>query len=57
MVQLKAQILSTDPVAADAAAARLFGKEPKDVAYIALAAKAGLGRMDLDGRDVRRIAL
>ncbi len=57
LVDLKAQLLTTDPVAADAAAARLFGSEPKDVAHIALAAKAGLGRMDLDGRDVRRIAL
>jgi len=55
--QMKAQLLSVDPVVADAAAAKLFGTDPKDVMYIASAAKAGVGRMDLDKLDIRRIAL
>jgi uncharacterized protein (DUF362 family) len=57
LVEPKAQILSTDPVAADAAASRLFGTEPGEVGYIGLAAKAGVGRADLAGLDVRRITL
>jgi uncharacterized protein (DUF362 family) len=57
VVDMKAQLLSTDPVAADAAAARLFGMAPQAIGYIERAAKAGLGRMDLDALDVRRITL
>jgi uncharacterized protein (DUF362 family) len=57
VVQLKAQLLSVDPVAADAAGAKLFGVEPKDVMHIALAAKAGVGRMDLEKLDIKRITL
>jgi len=57
LLELRAQLLSTDPVAADAAAARLFGTEPGEVAYIPLAAQAGWGRMDLEALDIRRIAL
>lgn len=57
LVDLRAQILSTDAVAADAAAARLFGVEPVDVSYIGMAAKAGWGRMDLGALDIRRITL
>ncbi|HET6439742.1 MAG TPA: DUF362 domain-containing protein [Anaeromyxobacter sp.] len=57
VVEMKAQILATDPVAADAAAARLFGAEVKDVAYIEMAAAAGVGRMDLGALDIRRITL
>jgi uncharacterized protein (DUF362 family) len=57
VVQMKTQILSTDPVAADAAAAKLFGVEPKDIYHIATAAQAGLGRMELGALDIRRITL
>jgi uncharacterized protein (DUF362 family) len=57
LLELKAQLLSTDPVAADAAAARLFGAEIADVPYIGMAAKAGVGRADLSALDVRRIAM
>jgi uncharacterized protein (DUF362 family) len=57
VVQMKAQLLSTDPVAADAAAAKLFGTEPKAISYIEAAAKAGLGRMELAALDIRRITL
>jgi uncharacterized protein (DUF362 family) len=57
VVEMKAQILSTDPVAADAAAAKLFGAGPKDASYIAKAAEAGVGRMDLDKLDIRRITI
>jgi uncharacterized protein (DUF362 family) len=57
LLEMKTQLLSVDPVAADAAAARLFGAGPKDASYIARAAAAGVGRMDLDKLDIRRITL
>jgi uncharacterized protein (DUF362 family) len=57
VVEMKTQILSADPVAADAAAAKLFGAGPKDASYIPKAAAAGLGRMELDKLDIRRITL
>lgn len=57
VVELKAQILSRDPVAADAAAAKLFGAGPKDAGYIPLAAAMGLGRMDLEKLRIQKVAL
>ena len=39
-------ILSDDPVAADSKAALLFGKQPKNIGYIRLAKKRGLGTSD-----------
>lgn len=41
-------ILSSDPVAADAKAATLFGIKPEEVGFIQLAAKRGLGTYDLN---------
>jgi uncharacterized protein (DUF362 family) len=58
VVTMKTQLLSTDLVAADAAAAKLFGTDPKDVPYIVKAAQQfKLGRMDLEALDIRRITL
>ncbi len=68
VMTLKTQLLSTDPVAADAAAAKLFDAEclgpkaitstkPEEVPYIVKAAQAKLGSMDLAALDIRRIAL
>jgi uncharacterized protein (DUF362 family) len=54
---LKAQLISTDIVAADAAATKLFGLEPRQVRHIALAAEMGVGRMDLENLNISRIAL
>lgn len=53
----KAQIISTDPVAADAAAAKIFGMEPEKVPYIRLANDMGIGSIDLTRLDVKRIKL
>ncbi len=55
--RLGAQLISTDMVTADAAAARLFGVDPRDVDYIALAASAGAGRMDLEQLRISRVVL
>jgi uncharacterized protein (DUF362 family) len=57
LVEMRAQLVSRDPVAVDTAAARLYGAEPESIGYIAKAAKAGRGRTDLDKLDVRRISL
>lgn len=47
VVSMKAQIISTDFVAADTAAAKLFGAEPSDIRHIKIASDMGLGQMDL----------
>ena len=48
-------IASTDPVAIDAYAATLLGKNPSDVAHIRYAASMGLGQMDLKRVALRRV--
>jgi len=45
----------TDPVAMDAYAATLLGKEPGKVAHIAYAAAMGLGQIDLKKVSVRKV--
>jgi uncharacterized protein (DUF362 family) len=57
VVPMKSQIVSTDFVAADAAAAKLFGVEPSDIRHIQLAAKMNLGRIDLTTLSINRIKL
>jgi len=57
VVLMKSQIISTDIVAADAAAAKLFGTEPEDISYIKLAAEMNLGEMDLSRLNINRIIL
>ena len=53
----KAQVLSTDIVAADAASAKIFGTEPGAVEYIRQAAELKAGTMDLDRLRIERISL
>jgi uncharacterized protein (DUF362 family) len=57
VVNMKSQIISTDIVAADAAAAKLFGKEPQDIEYIKMASDMNLGEIDLDKLNINRIIL
>jgi uncharacterized protein (DUF362 family) len=57
VVPMKSQIVSTDFVAADAAAAKIFGVEPKDIRHIQLAAKMNLGQIDLNALSINRIKL
>ncbi len=54
---MKAQILSRDMVAADAAATKLLGLEPDRVRHIVLAAERGVGKKDLGAMKISRIAL
>ena len=57
VVTMKSQIISTDIVAADAAAAKLFGKEPEDIEYIKMANNMNLGEIDLGKLNINRIIL
>ena len=57
VVALKSLLISRDPVAADAAAAKLFGAEPGDIPHIQLAAEMSLGRIDLNSLSINRITL
>jgi len=56
-VTYKTQIIFTDIVAADAAATKVFGTEPEDVAYISIADEMGIGTMDLGSLNINRIKL
>jgi len=55
VVTMKAQLISTDIVAADAAAAKLFGTKPEEIQHIQIAADMKVGRMDLDKLNIKRI--
>ncbi|MCL2011346.1 MAG: DUF362 domain-containing protein [Cystobacterineae bacterium] len=51
----KAQIISSDIVAADAAAAKIFGAEPETIGHIKIASEMGLGAIDLSKLNINRI--
>lgn len=57
VVEYKTQIISTDIVAADAAAAKVFGSEPEDIPYIVKAGEMGIGTYDLGSLNINRIKL
>ena len=57
LVTLKSQIISTDIVAADSAAAKLFGIELTDVPYINYADELKVGKKDLNKLNINRIIL
>ncbi len=57
VLTIKWQILTTDIVAGDTAAAKLFGTNPADIRHIQIAAEQGVGRMDLEKFNIKRITL
>jgi uncharacterized protein (DUF362 family) len=57
VVVMKSQIVGRDMVAADAAAAKLWGMDPSDIGYIRVADAMGLGRKNLDGLSINRVKL
>jgi len=50
-------ILSNDPVAADAKATLLFGRKPKDIGFVRLGQKWGLGTYDFQKLDQKKVVL
>lgn len=57
VLTVKSQIISTDIVAADAAAAKLFGVEPNDIDHIRIADEMKIGNMNLDQLNINRIKI
>ena len=57
VVLMKSLLISTDMVAIDTAAAKLFGLNPSDVRYISLAADQKVGRMDLENLRIKRLTV
>jgi len=57
VVQKDTLILSNDPVAADARAAQLFGRQPERIGFIKLGQKWGLGTYDLGQLMLHRVSL
>lgn len=57
VLTMKTQIVATDPVAADAAAAKIYGVEPRDIPHIAYAEQMGLGKTALETLNIKRIKL
>ncbi len=57
VVTMKSLIVSTDIVAADAAATKLFGLNPDDIKYISLAHDLKIGRKDIDKLNINRIKM
>lgn len=55
VLNMKSQLVSTDMVAIDAAAAKLFGMEPETVPFIRIADEMNLGTMDLSQLSIKRI--
>jgi uncharacterized protein (DUF362 family) len=54
---LQSQIITTDWVAGDTAAAKMLKLDPASVDYIAIAAKMGIGNMNLDSLNIKRIKM
>ncbi|HSD63369.1 MAG TPA: DUF362 domain-containing protein [Ignavibacteriaceae bacterium] len=52
LVTMKSLLMSTDVVIADAAAAKLFGKNPSDINHIKIADEMKIGTMQLDGLSI-----
>lgn len=54
VVTMKSQIVSTDMLAADAAAAKLFGVDPEKIGYLKIANDMKLGSINLDKLSIYR---
>lgn len=57
VVTMKAQLISTDMVAVDAAATKLFGLNPDNIGYIQYANEMKVGNKDLDKLNIKRITV
>jgi uncharacterized protein (DUF362 family) len=57
VVLKKDLLLSTDIVAVDAAAAKIFGTDPKNINHIYYGYQEGIGNMELDKLNIKKISL
>jgi uncharacterized protein (DUF362 family) len=53
----KSLLLSRDIVAADAAGAKLFGSDPAQTRHIQLANDSGIGTMNLEKLNIKKITI
>lgn len=56
-IEMKAMLISTDPVLVDAASVKMLGYEVSKVAHVKLGADLKIGSCDLEHADVRRLKL
>jgi uncharacterized protein (DUF362 family) len=54
---MKSQIITTDWVAGDTAAAKMLGIDPQKIDYIPIAHKMGLGNMNINSLSIKRIKM
>lgn len=54
---MKSQLISTDIVAVDTTATKLFGLNPNDIRYINIAAEMKIGRKDIENLNIKRITV
>ncbi len=57
VAEMKAQIISTDMLAADVAAARMMDMTVGQIDYLPLADEMGVGRIDIENLNIHRIAM
>jgi uncharacterized protein (DUF362 family) len=57
IVNMQSLIITTDMVAGDAAAAKMLGINPLDINYIQMAHKMGIGNMNLESLNIKRIKM
>jgi len=57
VIQMKSQIITTDWVAGDTAAAKMMNLAPERIEYLPIAYKMGLGNMKLETLNIKRIKM
>jgi uncharacterized protein (DUF362 family) len=57
VVNMQSMIITTDWVAGDTAAAKMLGVNPMDIGYISMAHSMGLGNMNLESLNIKRIKM
>ncbi|OFY44983.1 MAG: hypothetical protein A2Z69_03150 [Bacteroidetes bacterium RBG_13_44_24] len=57
LVLMKSLIITTDWIAGDAAASKMLNIETERIEYIPIAHKMGLGNMNLESLNIRRIKM
>lgn len=57
LVRKNSLLVSSDIVAVDAASALIFGTQPQEVGYMAIAQEMGIGNLDLSNRNIKRVYL
>lgn len=57
VVNMQSLIITTDWVAGDAAAAKMLGINPSDISYIPIAHAMGIGNMNLESLNIKKIKM